>query len=55
VAHIHGAVYTPPTENLPFVAVIIGPDGEVLTARVVPSVQAGEELVAQVLADARPR
>ena len=49
MAYIHGAVYTPPNPTLPLVAVIIGPDGEVLTARVVPTVAAGEQLISQVL------
>jgi len=50
MAYIHGAVYTPPNQSLPLVAVLIGPDGQVLTARVVPTVQAGEALIAEVLA-----
>lgn len=50
MAYIHGAVYTPPNPSLPLIAVLIGPDGEVLTARVVPSVAAGEKLIADVLA-----
>ncbi|WP_186083614.1 hypothetical protein [Burkholderia gladioli] len=54
MAYIQGAVYEPPSPNLPYVAVIIGPDGEVLTSRVVPSIEAGEQLIAAVLA-AKPK
>lgn len=49
MAYITGAVYNPPTPSLPYVAVIFGPDGEVLSSRVVPSVAAGEKLIAHVL------
>jgi len=41
MAYIKGAVYTPPSDAMPIVAVLIGPDGEVLTARAVPTVAAG--------------
>ena len=46
-----GAVYDPPRDELPHVAVIFKPDGEVLVARTVPSAAAGEALIAKVLAD----
>lgn len=46
-----GAVYDPPREELPHVAVIFKPDGEVLVARTVPSAAAGEALIGKVLAD----
>lgn len=49
MAYITGAVYDPPNPKLPLVVVLIGPDGEVLTARVVPSHQAGEKLIEEVL------
>lgn len=49
MANITGAVYDPPSQNLPLVVVIIGPDGEVLTSRVVPSHQAGEKLIEETL------
>ena len=52
MANITGAVYEPPSPNLPLVAVIIGPDGEVLTARVVPSHQAGEKIIAEAFSNA---
>ncbi len=51
MAYIRGAVYEPPVSGagLPLVAVVFGPDGEVLTARAVPSVQVGEALIADAL------
>jgi hypothetical protein len=45
---IKGAVYTPTAAGMPPVAVILGTDGEVLVARVVPSVSAGNELLRQI-------
>lgn len=49
MAYIHGAVYCPPGAGLPLVAIVFGPDGEVLAARVTPTVQQGEQLIAEVL------
>jgi hypothetical protein len=50
MAYIKSAVYTPPVNSgLPLVAVVLLPDGEVLTARTVPSVEAGESLIQDVL------
>ena len=50
MAYLHGAVYSPPGPSLPLVAIVFGPDGEVLTARVVPSVEQGERLITETLA-----
>jgi hypothetical protein len=44
-----GAVYDPPRPDLPNVAVLFNPDGQVLSARVVPSVEHGEHLIQSVL------
>jgi len=49
MAHIKGAVYVPPSADLPLVAVVFGPDGEVLAARVVPSIAAGERLIMETV------
>jgi hypothetical protein len=46
---ITGAVYDPPRPGLPHIAVTFKPDGEVLVARVVPSVAAGEALIQSVM------
>ncbi|MFZ5757934.1 MAG: hypothetical protein ACOY3X_13590 [Pseudomonadota bacterium] len=45
---ITGAVYDPPRADLPCIAVIFKPDGEVLVARRVPTAEAGEALIAKV-------
>ena len=44
-----GAVYDPPRPDLPHVAVLFNPDGQVLSARVVPSVEIGDHLIQSVL------
>lgn len=44
---MNGVVYLPPTSGLPYLAVVLH-DGEVVVARSVPSVAAGEELIASV-------
>jgi hypothetical protein len=49
MAQISGVVYTPPGPQFPLIAVLFGPDGEVLTARAVPTVAAGEKLIYEVL------
>lgn len=49
MAHISGVVYDPPKNGFPYLAVIFKPDGEVLVARAVPSLQAGEQLIASTL------
>ena len=56
MSYIHGAVYEPPVSGtgLPLVAIVFGPDGEVVTARAVPSVQIGEALIADALKAAYP-
>jgi hypothetical protein len=45
---IRAAVYSPPQEGLPFVAVVLKSDGEVLIARAVQSVAQGDALIAKV-------
>jgi len=45
---ITGAVYDPPRAGLPIVAIVFKPDGEVLIARTVPSVAAGDALIRSV-------
>lgn len=53
MAFIKAGVYAPPeNSDLPFVAVVIGIDGEVLSARSVPTIEAGEALLAEVTSDA---
>lgn len=49
MAFVSGAVYDPPRADLPYIAVIFGPDGEVLTARIVPTIAAGEKLLVEVM------
>jgi hypothetical protein len=44
-------VYPPPKEGLPPVAVIFDGDGEVLVARSVRSIKAGEVLINKVIRD----
>jgi hypothetical protein len=46
---LKGAVYDPPSPGTPDVAVVINDsDGQVVTARSVPSPEAGEALIATV-------
>jgi hypothetical protein len=46
MAYITGAIYTPPAgKNLPPVAVIFGPGGEVLSARSMPTVDIGKKFI----------
>jgi hypothetical protein len=40
-----GIVYDPPTPDLPYIAVIFRPGGEILSARAVPSAEAGRRLI----------
>ena len=46
---VKGAVYDPPRDDLPTVAVVFDPDGEVLVARVVPDVATGEVMLQSVM------
>jgi hypothetical protein len=46
---IKAAVYDPPVPGLPFVAVIIGGDGEVLLAKAVRNAAAGEALLQKIV------
>lgn len=39
MAGITGAVYDPPRKGLPYLAVALGPDGELLVARAVPALK----------------
>ena len=48
MASISGAVYDPPREGLPILAVVFGADGEVLIARCMDSRAEAETLLAQV-------
>ncbi|HFH3085729.1 TPA: hypothetical protein ACGJRU_005176 [Pseudomonas aeruginosa] len=47
---MHGVVYDPPAAGLPYLAVVLH-DGEVVVARSVSSVEAGEALIAKVFND----
>lgn len=47
---MNGVVYDPPRAGLPFLAVVLN-NGEVVVARAVASVAAGEALIGQVFAD----
>lgn len=49
---LKGAVYLPPSDDMPPVAVIIGLDGEVLAARAAPSVAEGEAFLTEIMMDA---
>jgi hypothetical protein len=42
---IAGAVYLPPRLGLPPIAVVFGPTGEILVARKVSSIEAGDALL----------
>ncbi len=53
--HVKGAVYDPPRDNLPTIAVVFGVDGEVLIARAVPDVATGEALLQSVMAKIQER
>lgn len=48
MASISGAVYDPPREGLPILAVVFGADGDVLIARCMDSREEAETLLAQV-------
>lgn len=52
MSYVQAAVYSPPRSELPYVAVVFAPDGEVLTARKVPSIEAGERLIQETLSQA---
>ena len=45
---MHGVVYDPPKAGLPYLAVVLDNNGEVVVARSVPSVEAGELLISGV-------
>ena len=48
---LKGAVYTPPNSSMPPVAVVIDDStGQVVSADAVPSIQAGDALIAAVFA-----
>jgi len=48
MARISGAVYDPPREGLPTLAVVFGVDGHVLVARCTDSRQEAEAILAQI-------
>ena len=48
MSSISGAVYDPPREGLPILAVVFGVDGDVLIARCMDSREEAETLLAQV-------
>ena len=48
MSSISGAVYDPPREGLPTLAVVFGADGDVLIARAMASRKEAEILLAQV-------
>ena len=50
MAGISGAVYDPPRQGLPILAVVFGADGDVLIARCMDSREEAETLLAQVQA-----
>ncbi|BEP93273.1 hypothetical protein GmRootA79_16570 [Acidovorax sp. A79] len=47
---MNGVVYDPPRAGLPYLAVVLDNNGEVVVARSVPSVAAGEALIQQTFA-----
>lgn len=48
---MHGVVYDPPRADLPYLAVVLGNNGEVIVARSVRSVEEGEALIESVFRD----
>lgn len=48
MASISGAVYDPPRQGLPILAVVFGADGDVLIARGMDSREEAETLLAQI-------
>ena len=48
MASISGAVYDPPRQGLPLLAVVFGADGDVLIARCMDSREEAETLLAQI-------
>ena len=50
MASISGAVYDPPREGLPILAVVFGADGDVLIARCMDNREEAETLLAQIQA-----
>jgi hypothetical protein len=54
---MRGALYAPPEPSLPYVAVLLNAEDEVLSAKSVPTAEAGEDLVARTVGEftnARP-
>lgn len=47
---MHGTVYGPPSQGLPFLAVVLDNQGEVVVAKSVKSVEEGGALIAGVFA-----
>ncbi len=48
--HLHGTVYYPPKDDLPFIAVILDSNNTIVASRPVPSFDAGSRLVQTILA-----
>lgn len=48
---MRAVVYGPPGPGLPYLAVILNSENEVVSARAVPSVAAGEALIAKTVAE----
>jgi hypothetical protein len=51
MAGIIGAVYDPPRSGLPYLAVALAPDGEVLAARAAPSGEAAEAFLETIFSE----
>lgn len=51
MAGIIGAVYDPPRSGLPYLAVALASDGEVLASRAAPNGEAAEAFLAMIFAE----
>ncbi len=47
--YLHGTVYNPPKDDLPYIAVILDSDNKIITSRAVPSFEAGSHLIEAIL------
>jgi hypothetical protein len=52
MSFLKGAVYDPPSQDFPFVAIVFAPSGEVEIAVTVPNRAAGDKLIAESIAAA---
>jgi hypothetical protein len=48
---MRGALYAPPEPSLPYVAVLLNAEDDVLSAKSVPTAEAGEDLVAKIFGE----